>query len=205
MHRRPFRRTKPDTRLHIMPGLGGKRLDKLTCGRSARGSTSTQHVPVLRAEQGRAAGPPGSSVAVQIGKCCDERVSERTAQDILMVLRSALSNAIREELTGKNPAALVRVSKPRKSRKVKPETVDEAQQFLASARAARDVLYAAYVLILVLGLRKANRSGLPGSWWTSTRPSYSSGEQVQRVGRRLLRREVKTERPKRRCRCLPSA
>src|SRR5260370_4753395 len=40
-----------------------------------------------------------------------------------------------------------------KTRKVKPWTVEEARQFLESARDADDTLYAAYVLILVLGLR----------------------------------------------------
>lgn len=72
-----------------------------------------------------------------IGKCCGEHVSERTVQDILMVLRSALSNAIREELISKNPAALVRVTKPRKNRKVKPWSVEEAQRFLDGKEKAR--------------------------------------------------------------------
>ena len=87
----------------------------------------------------------------------------------------------------------MRVSKPRKSRKVKPWTVDEAQQFLASARDARDALYAAYVLILVLGLRKGEVLGLTWELVDLDKAELFVGEQVQRVGRRLLRRQVKTE------------
>jgi integrase len=54
------------------------------------------------------------------------------------------------------------VSKPRK-RKVKPWTVEEARRFLESAKRDQDPLYAAYVLILVLGLRKGEVVGLPWS------------------------------------------
>ena len=85
----------------------------------------------------------------------------------ISVLRAGLTNAVREELIPKNVAALVRVSKPRKTRKVKPWSVDEARHFLEDAGAANDPLYAAYVLILALGLRKGEVLGL-GSWWTWT-------------------------------------
>ena len=181
------------TRLHIMPGLGGKRLDKLTVRVVRAWLNDMRNTCQCCAQSKDAQRPARKQRCCAIGKCCDERVSERTAQDVLMVLRSALTNAVREELTGKNPAALVRVSKPRKSRKVKPWTVDEAQQFLASARAARDVLYAAYVLILVLGLRKGELLGLTWELVDLDKAELFVGEQVQRVGRRLLRRQVKTE------------
>jgi integrase len=42
-------------------------------------------------------------------------------------------------------------------------TADEARRFLESAKRDRDPLYAAYVLILVLGLRKGEVIGLPWS------------------------------------------
>jgi hypothetical protein len=59
-------------------------------------------------------------------------------------------------------ASLAHVSKPRK-RKVKPWTVEEARRFLESAKRDQDPLYAAYVLILVMGLRKGEVVGLPWS------------------------------------------
>ena len=127
-----------------------------------------------------------------VGKCCESRLSEYTVQGILRVFRSALSNAVREEMIPKNVASLVRVSKPRKSRKVKPWTVEEAQQFLASAREADDSLYAAFVLILVLGLRRAEVLGLAWDLDLDLAELFV-GEQLQRVSPKILRRETKTE------------
>jgi integrase len=103
------------------------------------------------------------------------------------------NRAVREELISKNPAALVRVSKPRKSRKVKPWSVEEAQHFLASALAADDPLYAAFVLILVLGLRKGEVLGLTWERVDLDAGELYVGEQLQRVSGRLIRRETKTE------------
>ena len=78
---------------------------------------------------------------------------------------SALTNAVTEELIPKNVAALHHMAKPRK-RKVKPWTADEARRFLESAKRDRDPLYAAYVLILILGLRKAGtrQSRVHAAW-----------------------------------------
>ena len=55
------------------------------------------------------------------------------------------------------------------------------------------MLYAAYVLILVLGLRKGELLGLTWELVDLDKAELFVGEQVQRVGRRLLRRQVKTE------------
>ena len=83
--------------------------------------------------------------------------------------------------------------KPRKSRKVKPWTVEEAQQFLASAREADDSLYAAFVLILVLGLRRGEVLGLAWELVDLDQAELFVGEQLQRVNHKILRRETKTE------------
>jgi integrase len=72
-------------------------------------------------------------------------------------------------------------------------SVDDARKFLESARRDDEALYAAYVLILVLGLRKGEVLGLT---WELVNPDAAElyvAEQIQRVGRRLVRREVKTE------------
>jgi integrase len=55
------------------------------------------------------------------------------------------------------------------------------------------VLYTTYVLALVLGLRKGELLGLTWNWSTPDASELYIGEQVQRVGRQLLRRETKTE------------
>ena len=107
------------------------------------------------------------------------------------MLRSGLSNAIREELISRNVAALVRVPIPR-TRKVRRWSVDEARRFLESARSTGDPYYVAYVLVLSLGLRRGEALGLA---WEDL--DVDAGElfvawQVQRTGGKLLRRQTKT-------------
>ena len=80
-------------------------------------------------------------------------LSDRTIKDIRDVLRAALANAVAEELVPRNVAAIVRLPNPRKPQR-QWWSVEEARAFLESARRDRDPLYAAYVLILVLGLRR---------------------------------------------------
>lgn len=120
-------------RLYIEPHLGKKRLDKLTvrdirtwlnrlretCQCCARGKDA------WRSEKKR-------RCCVR-GQCCRQVASDRTIRDAWTVLRSALTNAVTEELIAKNVAALVRVSKGRKN-KVKPWPVEEVRRFLESAR-----------------------------------------------------------------------
>jgi integrase len=107
-------------------------------------------------------------------------------------LCSALTNAVTEELIAKNVAALAHVSKPRK-RKVKPWTAFEARQFLESARRDHDPLYAPYVLILVLGLRKGEVIGLTWHCIDLDRAELDTSWQLQRVAGQLLHRQTKTE------------
>lgn len=83
-------------------------------------------------------------------------------------------------------------SEPRR-RKVKPWTAEEARQFLESAKRDQDPLYAAYVLILVMGLRKGEVVGLPWSAVNLDRGELDIGWQPQRVRRQLLHQETKTE------------
>lgn len=70
-----------------------------------------------------------------------------------------LSEAMRDELVTRNGAAPVKVQPPR-PRKRKYWTVDEAQQFLESAKVNDDPLYAGYVLV-----RGRRRSELLGLAW----------------------------------------
>jgi integrase len=76
---------------------------------------------------------------------------------------------------------------------VKLWTAEEARQFLESAKRDQDLLYPAYVLILVMGLRKGEVVGLPWSAVNLDRAELDIGWQLQRVGGQLLHRETKTE------------
>lgn len=182
------------TRLYILPGLGVKRLDKLTV-RDVRIWLNRLRATCQCCAQGKDARRPASRQrCCARGKqhCCKKMASDRTIRDAWMVLRSALTNAVTEELIPKNPAALVHVSKPRR-RKAKPWTTAEVRQFLESARRDGDPLYAAYVLILVLGLRKGEVIGLSWDAVNLGAAELDIGWQIQRVRRQLLHRETKTE------------
>jgi integrase len=182
------------TRLYIVPGLGKKRLDKLTV-RDVRTWLNVLRVTCQCCAQGKdARRPQAKQRCCAKGKqhCCNKLASDRTIRDAWIVLCSALTNAVTEELIPRNVAGVLHVSKPRR-RNVKPWTVDEARRFLESAKRDSDPLYAAYVLILVLGLRKGEVLGLQ---WTSVNLDAAELDiswQIQRVRRQLLHRQTKTE------------
>ena len=127
-----------------------------------------------------------------INKCCESYPSPRTIKDLRTVLRSALSSAMSEELVEKNVAALVKSPKQRR-RKLVPWSSEEARRFLESARADNDPLYAAYVLVLVLGMRKGEVLGLTWDAADFDAAELVIDHQSQRVRRALLHRETKTE------------
>ncbi|GAA5188213.1 hypothetical protein GCM10023322_38350 [Rugosimonospora acidiphila] len=112
--------------------------------------------------------------------------------DIRGTLRTALSQAIIDELIGKNVAASVTLPSSR-SKKRKAWSSDDARRFLESARTDDDVFYAAYVLVLVLGLRKGEALGLTWDDIDLDGAELTIGRQLQRVRRQLLHRETKTE------------
>jgi integrase len=69
----------------------------------------------------------------------------------------------------------------------------EARHFLESARSDPDPLYVAYVLLLVLGLRKGEVLGLAWDSVNFEQGTLVPDHQLQRVRRSLLYRETKTE------------
>jgi integrase len=179
-------------RLYISPGLGQKRIDRLrvrdvqtwlnaipkTCqcckqGKDARRSAKRQR-------------------CCATGECCNEVPSSGTISDIRSCLRRALNHAIREELITRNVAAIATVPAARRKKK-RAWTSDEARRFLASAKADNDPLYAAYVLVLVEGMRKGEVLGLPVNAVHFDTQQLDIGYQLQRVGGQLVHRETKTE------------
>ncbi|MFI7431661.1 tyrosine-type recombinase/integrase [Micromonospora sp. NPDC049836] len=202
------------TRLYIVPGLGAKRLD----GRLPVREVQTWLNKVAKTCQCCAQGkderrPPKNRKCCAVGRCCQDLPSARTVKGIRAVLRSALSQAVVEELVAKNVAALVKLP-PIRARKGKSWSSEEARAFLESSRDSDDYLYAAYVLVLVLGLRKGEVLGLTwdhiewNGWNKRCTPhgeefcehcrdnhdiSLAIDRQLQRVRGRLLHRATKTE------------
>jgi integrase len=179
-------------RLYIIPGLGSKRLDRLQVRDVQTWLNRIRQTCQCCAQGKDAARPPAKRRCCAMSTCCSDTPSARTVSDIRGALRSALSQAVVEDLVPKNVAALVKLSTPR-SRKGKAWSGEEARRFLESARAADDPFYAAYVLVLVLGLRKGEVLGLVWDDLDLDAGELSVGLQLQRVGGQLLHRETKTE------------
>ncbi|MCG8919240.1 site-specific integrase [Actinokineospora sp. PR83] len=179
-------------RLHILPELGDKRLDRLTTrdvqkwanNLAARCQCCTQGKDQARPEDKRR--------CCAVGRCCEGRLSARSVSDVRATLRSALSDALAEELVVRNAAAAVKLRAVRKPKR-RRWTSDEARRFLESARRDNDPLYAAYVLVLVLGLRRGEALGLPLDSVDFEAAEIDIRYQLQRVDGKLYHRETKTE------------
>jgi integrase len=120
----------------------------------------------------------------------DEEVPAPTRAEVLRVLRNALNRAIREELIGRNVALLVDMPKVSKSRP-KPWRAPEAIQFLRTARRHR--LFAAFVLVLVLGFRRGEVLGLRWQDVDLEHAECMPRKQVQRVRGKVVLKDLKTE------------
>ena len=96
-----------------------------------------------------------------------------------------------EELVSRNVATMVKAPRLR-PRKIVPWSSEEARRFLESARHDDDSFYAAFVLVLVLGLRKGEVLGLSWPAVDVEGHELTIGQQLQRVRRELLLRQTKT-------------
>ncbi|MBY8879101.1 tyrosine-type recombinase/integrase [Actinacidiphila acidipaludis] len=151
------------SRLYLVPSLGKKPLTRLTPAQ-VRGMLAD-----LRREK------PGQAA---------------TWAEALRTLRNALNRAMQEEVVGRNVAALVDMPQVTK-RKVSPWSATEAIQFLRTARPHR--LYAAFVLVLVLGLRRSEVLGLRWQDVDLENGQFTPTMQVQRVNGGLVLKKLKTD------------
>jgi integrase len=99
---------------------------------------------------------------------------------------------VREELVTRNVAALVKLPVGRKKRR-RAWSSEDARRFLEFVRAHGDSLYGAYVLVLVMGLRRGELLGLFWDDIDLDKGELRVGWQLQRIGSRLVRRVTKTE------------
>ena len=179
-------------RLHIVPHLGHKRIDQLQVKDIRQWINKLTHTCQCCAQGKDAARPVAKRRCCAVGKCCHETLSPQSRKDARATLRAALTCAVEEEIITRNPVAVIRLPAPRTSNR-RIWTVDEARRFLESARHDCDPLYAAYVLIVVLGLRKGEVLGLTWDWIDLDAAELYVGEQLQRVKGPLIRRQVKSE------------
>ena len=174
------------SRLHVVPGVGKKRVDKLTVRET---QTWLNKLPGICqcCAQGKDAKRKKPKCCA-IGDCCEDFPSRRVIEAARGTLRAALNNAMREELISRNVAELVTLPRARKKNRRKNSwTVNEARKFLESSRNDSDPLYPLWVLILVLALRKGEALGLiwPDSDWRADDEDTALIDlewQLQRVG-----------------------
>ncbi|MFD8083848.1 tyrosine recombinase XerC [Kitasatospora sp. NPDC059722] len=149
-------------RLHLVPVLGSKSLEKL-----------------------------GTADVRRLISTVTKKVSAATAKESHLVLRTALSAAVRDELITRNVAKLVQA--PRVEYRVtKPWSLDDTLIFLEGAR--RDAMYAAFVLAVALGLRRGEILGLHWSDVDLENHTLTVRHQLQRVDGVLYQDSPKSRR-----------
>jgi integrase len=178
-------------RRHITPLLGARRLDRLNVRDVQTWINDVARTCQCCAQDKDTARAEHKQRCCGVGKCREDRLSSRTVSGVRACLRAALAQAVTEDLIAKNMASSIELPSVRK-RKGKAWSSEEARQFLESARSEHDALYAVYVLILVLSLRKGEVLGLTWDDVDHDEGELSIGRQLQRVSRQLLHRETKT-------------
>jgi integrase len=179
-------------RLYLVPGLGGKRIDKLQTRDVQTWINAVRRTCQCCAQGKDARRPQGKRRCCALGRCCENTPSGTTVVHIRRVLRTVLAQAVTDGLITRNVARFVKLP-PARPGKRRAWSSDEARRFLESARADRDPLYAAYVLVLVLGLRKGEVLGLTWRDVDLGGAELTIGRQLQRIGSALLHRETKTQ------------
>ncbi|WP_228976396.1 site-specific integrase [Streptomyces sp. DH12] len=140
-------------RLHLIPGLGTKKIARLTT-KDVRTFLDRLRTTCQCCAQGLDA---VQKRCCSVGECCQKRLSALTVTYVHSVLKSALEHAVREDELPRDVARNVKTT-THQPRRFRPLTAAEARQFLDAARADR--LHAPYEPALRTGLRKGELLGL---------------------------------------------
>jgi integrase len=180
-------------RHYLIPGLGSKRLDRLQTRDVQTWINMVRRTCQCCAQGKDAQRPETKRRCCALGNCCQSRPSVTTVVHIRRVLRTVLSQAVVDGHVARNAAQHVKLPAERGQNRRRAWSSDEARQFLESARTEGDPFYPAYVLILVLGLRKGEVLGLSWNEIDLDVPELRIQWQLQRIGKQIMRREAKTE------------
>ena len=122
-------------------------------------------------------------------------MSPRMVQWVHSTLCAALQHAFAEDLVTRNVARGVRIETPEKVTVIEPFNVDEAREFLRKVRGHR--LYALWVTVLLLGLRRSEACGLHWSDVDLDKGTLRITRGLQRTGVVLRELPTKTRRSRR--------
>ncbi|MBT3167848.1 site-specific integrase [Streptomyces sp. Vc74B-19] len=179
------------TRLYIRPALGKKRLNRLSPADVRRFLAEFKGACLCCLRGADRERPEEKRGCCAVGKCCKRLPSARTVQYVHAVLRSALQQAMREELIARNVARIVETPTVT-PKEVRPLDGAEARILLKTARAHR--LYALWLLLVSTGLRRGEALALTWSDVDLTNRQLRVRRNVQRIRRELLFGTPKTTR-----------
>ncbi len=179
-----------DMRLHIIPGIGKRKLKTLQaseirlwlnqlrtrCQCCAQGKDTNRKTP--------------RCCAKEEPECCRDVLSSSSIRHVLRVLRAALQDAVDEELLSRNVARLVQL-RVNDDRKVRSFTRADALRFLKAAERHR--LYALWAVALAMGLRRGEALGLAWSDVDLENGRLTIRQALHRVDGELRLEQVKTE------------
>ncbi|MEZ0357811.1 tyrosine-type recombinase/integrase [Mycobacterium sp. SA01] len=182
-----------DVRLHIIPGIGNRKLKSLQASHIRAWLTGLQ-TRCQCCAQGKDAARARKSqercCALVPAKCCNDTLSASSIRHILRVLRAALQDAVDEEMLSRNVARLVQL-RVTDDRRVRSFTRAEAMRFLKTAEATR--LYALWAVALAMGLRRGEALGLQWSDVDLDAERITIRRALHRVDGQLKLENVKTE------------
>lgn len=118
----------------------------------------------------------------------------RLVQYVHATLRAALEHAVREELVARNVARLVQVPRPQRAER-EALSVEDAKTLLKAAEADR--LHALYVVVLLLGLRRSEVTGLRWRDVDLAAGTLTIRQTLHRTGEGLVFLPPKTQRSRR--------
>ncbi|MCL6738585.1 tyrosine-type recombinase/integrase [Streptomyces neyagawaensis] len=192
-------RLKPSTlnsyeglsRLYIRPALGKKRLNRLSPTDVRRFLLEFKGSCLCCLRGADKERPEEKRSCCAVGRCCERRPSARTVQYIHAVLRSALQQAMREELIARNVARIVETPTVT-PKEVRPLDAAEVRLLLKTARPHR--LYALWLLLVSTGLRRGEALALTWSDIDLANGQLRVRRNVQRIRRELIFGTPKTKR-----------
>lgn len=182
-------------RNYIVPGLGKKKVTRITA-RDIRmflvKVARTCQCCHLEKDKKR---PETKRRCCAVGQCCEKYPSDRTVRFLLVLVRSALEHAVREDNLPRNVARNVELSTGTQ-REIEPLSVEEGRKLLAAARGDR--LWAVYELAVRLGLRRGEVLGLRWKDIDMHEGVIHVRQSLQRVKGQLALTATKTRRSTRR-------